>query len=215
MLPIKIVLRSKFPWTNFKNYEYFGMKFEAEPGRARAYDRWHRRHPGPGPLSQGGTSPVQTPLIHKLGFNQDYYTLTFILQMIIALGCKFPTNCMCFEMKSEAELGRAGGWDRWLRRHPGPGMQTLMIYKPSFNQNYCTFTLMLQIKTVLCSKFPRTEFIPYQCFEMKSATEPGRAWRRDRSHRRHPGPGPSSHGVALGNQGTRNLFSIKITTRLL
>jgi len=33
-------------------------------------------------------------------------------------------------------------------------MQTPIIYKLGFNQNYYTFTLMLLIKIVLCSKFP-------------------------------------------------------------
>ena len=32
-------------------------------------------------------------------------------------------------------------------------LQTLIIYKLGFNQNYYTFTLMLLIKIVLCSKF--------------------------------------------------------------
>ena len=33
-------------------------------------------------------------------------------------------------------------------------MQTLVIYKLGFNQNYYTFTSILLIKIVLCSKFP-------------------------------------------------------------
>ena len=33
-------------------------------------------------------------------------------------------------------------------------MQTLIIYKLGFNQNYYTFTLILLIKIVLYSKFP-------------------------------------------------------------
>ena len=33
-------------------------------------------------------------------------------------------------------------------------VETLMIYKLGFNQNYYTFTLILLIKIVLCSKFP-------------------------------------------------------------
>ena len=48
-------------------------------------------------------------------------------------------------------------------------MQTLIIYKLGFNQNYYTFTLILLIKIVLCSKFPSTKFINYKCFEMKSS----------------------------------------------
>ena len=35
-----------------------------------------------------------------------------------------------------------------------PHMQTLIIYKLGFNQNYHTFTLMLLIKIVLCSECP-------------------------------------------------------------
>ena len=37
-----------------------------------------------------------------------------------------------------------------LRSH----MQTRIIYKLGFNQNYYTFTLILLIKIVMCSKFP-------------------------------------------------------------
>ena len=33
-------------------------------------------------------------------------------------------------------------------------MQTLIIYKLGFNQNYYTFTLILLIQIVMCSKFP-------------------------------------------------------------
>ena len=33
-------------------------------------------------------------------------------------------------------------------------MQTLIIYKLGFKQNYYTFTLILLIKIVLCSEFP-------------------------------------------------------------
>jgi len=33
-------------------------------------------------------------------------------------------------------------------------MQTLIIYKLGFNQNYYTFTLIVLIKIVLGSKFP-------------------------------------------------------------
>jgi len=45
--------------------------------------------------------------------------------------------------------------------------QTLIFYKLGFNQNYHTFTLMLLVKTVLCSKFPWTKFINYKCFEVR------------------------------------------------
>ena len=33
-------------------------------------------------------------------------------------------------------------------------LQTLIIYKLGFNQNYCIFTSILLIKIVRCSKFP-------------------------------------------------------------
>ena len=36
----------------------------------------------------------------------------------------------------------------------GSHMQTLIIYNLGFNQNYHTFTLILLINIVLCSKFP-------------------------------------------------------------
>jgi len=46
-------------------------------------------------------------------------------------------------------------------------MQTLVIYKLGFNQNYYTFTLILLIKIVLCSKFRWTTIINYKCFDMR------------------------------------------------
>ena len=48
-------------------------------------------------------------------------------------------------------------------------MQTLIIDKLGVNQNYYTFTLILLIKTVLCSQFPWTKFINYGCFDMRSS----------------------------------------------
>ena len=50
----------------------------------------------------------------------------------------------------------------------GSHLQTLMIYKLGFNQNYYTIALLLLIKIVLCSKFPWTKFINYKCFHMGS-----------------------------------------------
>ena len=47
-------------------------------------------------------------------------------------------------------------------------MQTLVIYEVGVNQNYYTFTLVLPIKIILCSKFPRSKFIGYKCFDMNS-----------------------------------------------
>jgi len=40
-------------------------------------------------------------------------------------------------------------------------VETLMVYKLGFNQNYFTFSLILLIKLVLCGNFPRTMFINY------------------------------------------------------
>ena len=51
----------------------------------------------------------------------------------------------------------------------GVHMQSLIIYQPSFNPNYHTFTLIL----LLCSKFPGTELIKHKCFEKGGET--GRA----------------------------------------
>jgi len=51
-------------------------------------------------------------------------------------------------------------------------VETLIIHKLGFNQNYYTFALILLIKIVLCSKFPGTKFINYKLFEMKFG-EPG------------------------------------------
>ena len=48
-------------------------------------------------------------------------------------------------------------------------MQTLTIYKVGFNQNYCTFTLILPINIVMWSKFPWTKFINCKRFEMRSS----------------------------------------------
>ena len=46
-------------------------------------------------------------------------------------------------------------------------VQTLIIYKLGFNQNYHTFDLKLLIQIVLCTKFPWTKFINYKCFDMR------------------------------------------------
>jgi len=40
-------------------------------------------------------------------------------------------------------------------------------YKLGVLQNYKTFTLILLIKIVLCSEFPPTWFINYECFDMR------------------------------------------------
>ena len=40
-------------------------------------------------------------------------------------------------------------------------VQTLIIYKLGFNQNYYTVALTLLIKIVLCGKFRSTKFMAY------------------------------------------------------
>jgi len=54
-----------------------------------------------------------------------------------------------------------------LSAHDGFHMETLIIHKLGFNQNYYTFTLILRIKIFMCSKFPWTKFINYKCFVMR------------------------------------------------
>jgi hypothetical protein len=48
-------------------------------------------------------------------------------------------------------------------------MQTLIIYKLGFNQIYYTLTIILLMNIALCSNFPCTEFIDYQCFVMSTS----------------------------------------------
>ena len=48
-------------------------------------------------------------------------------------------------------------------------MQTLMISRLGFNQNYYTFTLILLTTIVMCSQIPRTEFVDDRRFEMISS----------------------------------------------
>ena len=48
--------------------------------------------------------------------------------------------------------------------------QTPIIYKPGFNQNYHTLTLILPTKIVLCSKCPWTNFMNYECFVKRSCS---------------------------------------------
>ena len=45
-------------------------------------------------------------------------------------------------------------------------MQTLVIYKLGFNQDNSTFTSILPIKIVMCSKCPWTKFIKHDCSAM-------------------------------------------------
>ena len=55
-----------------------------------------------------------------------------------------PVGAECEDgVLGRARLGRADGFH----------VETLIIYKLGFNQNYYTFALILLIKIVLCSKF--------------------------------------------------------------
>ena len=50
-----------------------------------------------------------------------------------------------------------GARETYRCSRPAPAvshMQTHTIYKLGFNQNYYTFTFLLLIKIVMCSKFP-------------------------------------------------------------
>ena len=48
-------------------------------------------------------------------------------------------------------------------------MQTLILYKLSFNQNYFMSTLVVLINIDMCGKFPWTESINYECFDFKKS----------------------------------------------
>ena len=65
-----------------------------------------------------------------------------------------------------------------LLYHSTPGLRVLRRKKKisfantynlhtEFQSNYCTFTLILPIKIVLCSNFPSTKCMRYGCFEMR------------------------------------------------
>ena len=85
-------------------------------------------------------------------------------------------SCMC-HIRSTGASNDASGFH----------MQTLLIYKLGFNQNYCTFTSILLIEIVLWSKFPLTKSMNCQYFGMNDylrvhasvSTQPlrGRLWR--------------------------------------
>ena len=53
-----------------------------------------------------------------------------------------------------------------------PHMQTIIIYKLGFDQDYFTFTLILVINIVPCSEFPWTDFMNYNCFQSRSPRDP-------------------------------------------
>ena len=50
-------------------------------------------------------------------------------------------------------------------------LQTPIIYRLGFDQNYYKLTLILLVKIVLCGKFPWTGFMNYKCFEMRLALD--------------------------------------------
>ena len=52
-------------------------------------------------------------------------------------------------------------------------VKTVIIYKLGFNQYYYTFTSILLIRILLCSKFSWTKFINYKCFGIKSCAAAG------------------------------------------
>ena len=81
-------------------------------------------------------------------------------------------------VEAVARGGGGGEGGRVTPRTPDVGFQaggqviylhTLMIYEIGFNQDNYTFTLVLLINIVLCSKFPWTEFINYKCIVMRLA----------------------------------------------
>ena len=57
--------------------------------------------------------------------------------------------------------------NRFTYRRSSNLMWKYLIHKLGFNQNYCTFALILLIKIVLCIKFHWTKFQNYKCFHMK------------------------------------------------
>ena len=93
---MKIVLCSKFPWSEFTNYNCFEMAGGAQVGGAHGRAAWRadrcrlQFH-------------VETLIIYNLGFNQNYYTFVLILLIKIVLCSKFPwtkfINNKCFDMK--------------------------------------------------------------------------------------------------------------------
>ena len=64
----------------------------------------------------------------------------------------------------------------WTGRWTGLIACASHINKLVSNQHYYTFTLILLTKIVLCSKFPWTKFINYQCFGVRSTV----GWSRPR-----------------------------------
>ena len=47
-------------------------------------------------------------------------------------------------------------------------LQRLMIHKRVLHQHHYTFALMLLIKIVMRSRFPRNKFIDFKCFDTSS-----------------------------------------------
>ena len=97
------------------------------------------------------------------------------------------TQCLVIVNTSEAGHGTGASLDGLVRarirvppdrervcpvpafgiRGPGFHLQTLIIYKLSFNQNYYMFTLIFLIEIVMSSKYPCTELIIYKCLNMR------------------------------------------------
>ena len=67
--------------------------------------------------------------------------------------------------------GQLHGQPLFQPLHPHAHMQTIILHKLGFNQNYYTVTSML-INIVLCGKFPWTKFTNYKCFDMKAPLMP-------------------------------------------
>ena len=116
--------------------------------------------------------PTSTPSkrLYSVSFlKHDYLPLYFIIYCFIY--CK-PRFFVCISTPSTF-IWNERDEDQQMQAlsNQESHMQTLIIYKLGFNQNYYTFTLMLLIKIVLCIKFPWINFIKYKCFEMKSSKE--------------------------------------------
>ena len=75
-------------------------------------------------------------------------------------------------------------------KEAGPGsrhgfgfhLQTLIIRKLNFYQNYNAFTLILRTKIVQCSIFPWTKCINSTCFDMGFRASLERAWLKHVTH---------------------------------
>ena len=75
-------------------------------------------------------------------------------------------------------------------------LQTLIIYKLGCNQNCYTFTLILLMKIVMCSKFPCTKFINYKCFDMRFRRQTSRHTPPSHAPRRSTASASTAHRLA-------------------